>query len=35
VLRFIRCELSSTLVGRVEFEHFISERTYKPNALRF
>jgi GTPase Era involved in 16S rRNA processing len=29
ILRYIKCELSHTLVAKVEIEQFISERTHK------
>jgi hypothetical protein len=35
MLRYIKCELSPTLVERVDVEQYISEKTNKPNVLRF
>jgi hypothetical protein len=34
MLRSIKCELSSTLVERVEIELHISERTHKLNVIK-
>jgi hypothetical protein len=34
-LRFIKCELNSTLIGEIEVDEYISERINKSNALSF